>query len=116
MLAIAGIALGVVIGIIVLATVGRRPGTADRLGRWTLTFGVVSAVSFVATGLIQGLIEVALVTGLTSITLAFAGILVGFGGLLRGVRQWQLWVGMVLAGAPAVAWLSVFMTSLQQAP
>jgi len=116
MLAIAGFALGVVIGIIVLATVGRRAGTADRLGRWTLTFGIVSAVSFVATGLIHGLIEVALVTGLTSITLASAGVFVGVGGLLRGVRQWPLWVGMLLAGAPAVAWLSVLMTSLQQAP
>jgi hypothetical protein len=113
---IAGVALGVVTGIVVLLTVGRTAGTAARLGRWTLVFGAVAAVSFVATGLIRGPLELALVAGLASIALAFAGMLVGVGAVLRRVRQWQIWVGLFLAGAPALMWLSIFMTSLQQPP
>lgn len=88
-------------------------GNTPKLGGWTLAFGVIAAVAFVATGLLQGLPEIALTTGLASIALAFAGVLVGVGGLLRGVRRWPLWAGLVLAGAPAVAWIAFLMGSLR---
>ena len=113
MLAIAAFFMGFAIGIGVLATVGRALGTAPELGGWTLAFGVTAAVAFVATGLLHGLPEIALTTGLVSIALAFAGVFVGIGGLLRGVRRWPLWVGLVSAGAPAVMWLSVVMSGLR---
>jgi hypothetical protein len=112
MLASMAFVLGVVVGIVLLATVGRAPGTAPELGGWALALGVLAAVGFVATGLVQGASFIAPLAGLASIALAAATVLVGIGGLLRGARGWPTWVGLVLGGAPALLWIAFLFGNL----
>lgn len=112
MLASMAFLFGVGVGVVVLATVGRAPGTAPELGGWALALGSLAAVAFLATGLIQGLPEIALTTGLASIALAFSAVLVGIGALRRGVRGRTTWLGLLLAGVPAVAWLAFLVGNL----
>ena len=112
MLATMAFGLGVAVGLVVLATVGRAPGTAPELGGWALALGVLAAVGFVATGLVQGASVIAPLAGLASIALAAATILVGIGGLLRGARGWPTWVGLVLGGAPALLWIAFLFGNL----
>ncbi len=103
---------GVGVGLIVLATVGRAPGTAPELGGWALALGALAAVGFVATGLIQRLPEIALTAGLASIALAFSAVLVGIGALSRGARGRTTWLGLLLGGLPALAWIAFVVGGL----
>lgn len=112
MLASMAFLFGVGVGLVVLATVGRAPGTAPELGGWTLALGTLAAVAFAATGLIQGLPEIALTAGLASIALAFSAVLVGIGALRRGARGRATWLGLLLAGLPAMAWIAFLVGNL----
>jgi len=112
MLASMAFVLGLAVGLVVLATVGRAAGTARALGGWTLVLGTLAAVAFVATGLIQGLTELAITAGLASIALAFATVVVGIGALSRGARTRAAWLGLLLGALPALAWVAFLVGSL----
>lgn len=106
MLASLALLLGVAVGLVVLATVGRARGTGPELGRWVLTLGALATVAFVATGLIQRRPEIAALAGVASIALACSTVLVGIGALSRGARGRTIWLGLLLGGLPALAWIA----------
>jgi hypothetical protein len=112
MLASMAFLLAVAVGLIVLATVGRAPGTAPELGGWSLALGTLAAIAFVATGLIQRQPEFAAMAGLASIALAFSAVLVGIGALTRGARGRTTWLGLLLGGLPALAWIAFLVGNL----
>ncbi len=112
MLASMAFLLGVTAGLVVLATVGRAPGTAPELGGWALALGALAAVAFLATGLIQRQPEIAAMAGLASIALASSAVLVGVGALGRGARGRTTWLGLLLGGLPALAWIAFLVGNL----
>lgn len=112
MLASMALLLGVAVGLIVLATVGRVRGTGPELGSWVLALGALAIAAFVATGLIQRQPEIAAMAGLASIALAFSTVLVGIGALWRGARGRTTWLGLLLGGLPALAWVAFLVGNL----
>jgi hypothetical protein len=112
MLASMALLLGVAVGLIVLATVGRARGTGPELGSWVLALGALATAAFVATALIQRHPEVAAMAAVASIALAFSTVLVGIGALRRGARGPATWLGLALGGLPALAWIAFLVGNL----
>lgn len=103
--------LGVAVGAIVLATVGRGitpqaglPPRPTALGWCAFAFGILALA---AAGLMMASVPV-VARAPISIALAVAAMVVGIGAMAKRDRHWPTWVGLGLGALPATFWV-VFM-------
>ncbi|NTU88796.1 MAG: hypothetical protein HGA54_02665 [Actinobacteria bacterium] len=122
MLATISFVVGIILGVLALVVTRRKKASEgeapvkDGALQWVvLVFGILAIASlagamlnkFIARlfGVGFGLILSELNLYNVSIALAFAAVIAGIGGLVRGERRWPMWVGTILAVVPALIWL-----------
>jgi hypothetical protein len=104
-----GVVFGIMIGAVVLATVGRgitaraapRPGPTA-LGWCALAFGLLALA---AIGLAMARVPV-VGNARVSIELAAAAMVISIGAVVKRDRHWPTWVGFAVGAIPALFWVA----------
>ena len=111
--------LGILVGTIVVAAVGRGittqagpPPKPTALGWCASTFGIVALV---AAGLMMTRLA-ALHIAPISIALAVASMVVAIGALVKRDRHWPTWVGLGLGAIPFLFWVAFVVAELVGQP
>jgi len=107
--------IGVLIGAVVLiVTRSPQPVAAvpTTLGWLTLALGTVGALALAVAAAMSD----ATLLYLVSILASFAAVVTGVGALVRHQRAWPTWVGIVVAGIPAVLWIVFAVGSIVNPP
>ena len=103
--------VGIVMGVVVLVFASRRGVFREDALHKTLPFDwiVLAAGALGLLILVTGMLFNTRWFPIPSILLAPFGATLSLGALIKKRRRWQVWVGLILGGLPALFWLLFFL-------